>query len=332
MQREILKQLKSIEVHPLAFESLGVRSMSTLIRTPDVSLLIDPGVALGPRRPVTPHPKEYVARNESRARILDAALRSDFIFVSHYHHDHYTPNYTDMVWLGSTREIAESIHKDKTIFAKDTRNSINFSQRRRGWLFQKSVEKVASKFETVDNKTFELGGTRLKFSLPVYHGEENSGLGWILMLTIISNDEKLVYAPDVQGPISDETFRSILMEKPDLLILGGPPLYLQGFKISTDIILHALENIIRLAVKLPVIILDHHLLRSSDWKPYLGKALASAEESGNRLITAAEFAGVQNSPLESIRQELYDRDPPSKEFSRWTKLSREKKMRTAPPV
>ena len=57
-----MKELKKIEVHPLAYESLGVRSMSTFIQTPDVSLLIDPGVTLGPRRPIIPHPKEYVAR------------------------------------------------------------------------------------------------------------------------------------------------------------------------------------------------------------------------------------------------------------------------------
>ena len=58
-----MKGLKKIEVHPLAYESLGVRSMSTFIQTPDVSLLIDPGVALGPRKPIIPHPREYIARS-----------------------------------------------------------------------------------------------------------------------------------------------------------------------------------------------------------------------------------------------------------------------------
>jgi predicted metallo-beta-lactamase superfamily hydrolase len=332
MGESILQRLKGIEVHPLAFESLGVRSMSTFIRTPDVSLLIDPGVALGPRKPISPHPREYFARNECRARILDAASKSDVLFISHYHHDHYTPNYVEMMWLGSTPEIAESIYRGKIILAKDIRNLINFSQRRRGWIFKKGVEKNAKSFMTADDKIVEYGNTKLKFSVPVYHGEQDSGLGWVLMLSITSNDEKVVYAPDVQGPMSTDTVEAILREKPDLLIIGGPPLYLQGFKVSEHLITLGLENIARLAARIPTTVVDHHLLRSSDWKSHLEKAFTSAERSGNRLVTAAEFAGAENTLLESIRQKLYDEDPPSKEFSRWVRLPREERRRTAPPL
>ena len=226
----VVKQPKNIEIHPLAYESLGVRSMSTFIQTPDVSLLIDPGVALGPRKPVIPHPKEYIARSESRRKILNAASKSDVLFISHYHHDHYTPYYVDTVWLGSTPEIADSIYHDKIILAKDPRNSINFTQRRRGWLFQKSVEKHVKNLKTVDNKTIEYGDTKLQFSLPVFHGEQESGLGWVLMLSIATRDEKVVFAPDVQEPISDQTFRTIIDQEPDLQVLGGPPSYLKGFR------------------------------------------------------------------------------------------------------
>ena len=328
----VLSQLKKIRVRPLAFESLGVRSMSTLVQTPDISLLIDPGVALGPRRPMFPHPREYAARNESRARIVEAASKSDILFVSHYHHDHYTPNYMEMVWLGSTPDIAESIYKDKIILAKDVRDSINFSQRRRGWVFRKSVEKYAKDFLTVDNKTLEYGGTKMRFSSPVYHGEEDSELGWVLMLSIASNDERLVYASDVQGPMSNETVKVILAEKPDLLILGGPPLYLKDFKVSEDSISMGLENIARLTSELSVTILDHHLLRSSDWRRSLRKAFKAAKRSGNILITAAEFLGAKNLLLESIRQKLYDEYPPTKEFIRWTRLSKEERRKTPPPV
>ena len=47
------------------------------------------------------------------------------------------------------------------------------------------------------------------------------------MLSIATRDEKVVFAPDVQGPISDQTFRTIIDQEPDLLILGGPPSYLK---------------------------------------------------------------------------------------------------------
>jgi predicted metallo-beta-lactamase superfamily hydrolase len=172
---EVMKQPKNIKVHPLAYESLGVRSMSTFVRTPDISLLIDPGVALGPRKPVIPHPREYIARNESRNRILDAASKSDVLFVSHYHQDHYTPNYVDTIWLGSTPEIADSIYRDKIVLTKDTRSLINFTQRRRGWIFQKSIEKHAKSLITVDNKTMEYGDTKLQFSLPVFMERKKVG-------------------------------------------------------------------------------------------------------------------------------------------------------------
>jgi predicted metallo-beta-lactamase superfamily hydrolase len=237
-----------------------------------------------------------------------------------------------MMWLGSTPEIADAIYNDKIILAKDIRDSINFTQRRRGWIFKITAEKNAKSFTTVDNKTVEYGGTKLKFSAPIYHGEKTSGLGWVLMLSIISNDEKVVYAPDVQGPMLDETVRVILAEKPDLLILGGPPLYLQGFKVSETLISLGLENIARLAAQLPLIVVDHHLLRSSDWKGSLKKAFKAAEESGNKLVTAAEFAASENTLLESMRQKLYDEEPPSREFSQWMRLQKKERSRTAPPV
>lgn len=129
MEQKIREHLRKIRVQPLAFESLGARSMSTLIRTPDVSLLIDLEVALGPRKPKLPHPREYSVRNESRTRIIDAASKSNVLFVSHYHHDHFTPSCLEMTWLGSTPTIAESIYSDKVILAKDIRNSINPTQK-----------------------------------------------------------------------------------------------------------------------------------------------------------------------------------------------------------
>ena len=51
----------NFKIIPLAAESLGVRSMCTYVETPDLRILIDPGVSLGPRFGLLPHPKEYEA-------------------------------------------------------------------------------------------------------------------------------------------------------------------------------------------------------------------------------------------------------------------------------
>ncbi len=56
-------------VVPLAAESLGVRSLSVFVRTPDTGVLIDPGVALGTRGGLHPHPAEYRALAQRRAAI-----------------------------------------------------------------------------------------------------------------------------------------------------------------------------------------------------------------------------------------------------------------------
>src|SRR5438445_13783108 len=101
---EFARVLAGIRVTPLAFERLGVRSMCTLVQTKDVTILLDAGVALGPRFRLMPHTREFRARDEARKRIEEAADRAKIVAVSHYHHDHHTPNFVDPVWLGSNQE------------------------------------------------------------------------------------------------------------------------------------------------------------------------------------------------------------------------------------
>ncbi|MBO0888644.1 MBL fold metallo-hydrolase, partial [Candidatus Bathyarchaeota archaeon] len=168
--------MAGITVTPLAFESLGVRSMCTLVRTRDVTILLDAGVALGPRFRLMPHPKEFKARDEARKRINAAAKKAQVVTISHYHNDHHTPNYLDPVWLGSSPELSKQTYRGKIILAKDFRKKINTAQRRRGWMFKQAAEKWAEKFETADGGTFQFGQTTIRFPDPVSHGEDESGL------------------------------------------------------------------------------------------------------------------------------------------------------------
>jgi len=323
--------MKDIKITPIAFESLGVRSMCTLLETPDVKVLIDPGVALGPRFRVLPHPQEYEARNRCRARIGETAKKVDLMVISHYHNDHYTPSFTDTVWIGSSAEESREIFQDKTVLLKDIRNTINFSQRHRGWMFQKTLEDYVKKFEVADGRMFQYGETELKFSEPVFHGEENSDLGWVLMLTVRRSENKVMYASDVQGPISDKTVKIILDEKPQFLIMGGPPLYLADFKINTAVVSHGIENFMRLVEIIPSSILEHHLLRAENWREFADPVFEIARRLSHAVTTAAEFAGLENDLLEYKRRRLYEEEPPSDEFLRWTKIPKEKQRVTPPP-
>ncbi|MEM2886008.1 MAG: hypothetical protein QXF24_07975, partial [Thermoproteota archaeon] len=96
-----------IELKPVAFESMGVRSMCCLVETPDLSALFDAGVSLGPRFSLPPHPLEYLALAEARRKIRESARKADIVTVSHYHFDHFTPPFhSDTVWTWSSKEEA----------------------------------------------------------------------------------------------------------------------------------------------------------------------------------------------------------------------------------
>lgn len=324
--------MPAIAVTPLAFESLGVRSMCTLAKTRDVTVLLDAGVALGPRFRLMPHPQEYMARNEARKRIEEAADTAKVVTISHYHNDHHTPNFADPVWLGSSPESQRRIYKDKIVLVKDSRRKINTAQRRRGWMFKQATEKLAGKFEVADGRTFEFGRTKLRFPPPVPHGENDSGLGWVLTCIIERGKEKFLFAPDVQGPVVEETVKLILEEEPELLIMGGPPTYLQGFKIGEEFFRQALRNMVMIAQNVPTVVVDHHLLRDAGWHGFLEPVRVAAKQAGHRIITAAELLDMEAELFEFDRRKLYEDDQPSKEFLKWAKLPREKQSLVPPPI
>jgi predicted metallo-beta-lactamase superfamily hydrolase len=162
--------LKHIKVVPLAAESLGVRSMCTYVETPDVRVLLDAGASLCPNRyGLPPHPLEYKAIIESRKRIAEAAEKADVVTVSHYHFDHHTPSYED--WLCNWTEedeTAKQIYQDKIVLIKNPKERINFSQRRRGWVFQKTGGKYAKKLEIADERPSISEKPKLSFRSPFH--------------------------------------------------------------------------------------------------------------------------------------------------------------------
>ncbi len=326
--------LKHIKVVPIAAESLGVRSMCTYVETSDVKVLLDAGVSLCPNRyGLPPHPLEYKAIIESRRRIAEAARAADIVTVSHYHFDHHTPSFED--WLCNWTEAGETarqIYQGKTVLIKNPKEMINFSQRRRSWVFQKTGGKEAKQIIIADGRSFTFGKTVIKFSEPVFHGQEDSALGWVLMTTIEFKNEKFLLAPDVQGPISAKTLQLIIKEKPQLLLIGGPPLYLSNFRVDEKLVRLALENLRKIVDVVPCTILEHHILRDEQWREKTKEVLEKAQRVSNKVLTSAEFLGRENLFLEAKRKVLFVNYPPSKEFEKWARQSVEAKKKTKPPV
>ncbi|MEM1566437.1 MAG: MBL fold metallo-hydrolase [Candidatus Bathyarchaeia archaeon] len=326
--------LKHLRVVPLAAESLGVRSMCTFVETPDLRILLDAGVSLCPNRfGLPPHPLEFEAIIEARRRIAEAADKADVVTLSHYHFDHHTPSYED--WLcnwTAENETAKQIYQGKIVLMKNPKEWINFSQRRRGWVFQKTGGRYAKKLEIADGRAFIFGKTTIKFSEPVPHGPEDSVLGWVLMTAIEFKGEKFLFAPDVQGPISVKTLEKIVAEKPKLAMIGGPPSYLAGFRVNEEEFQFGLENLEKLVEIVPCTILEHHLLRDEAWREKAYMVFEKANRVGHRVLTAAEFLGLENSFLEAARRRLFVEEPPSREFEKWMRESLDKKKRVKPPI
>jgi hypothetical protein len=306
--------------------------MCTYVETRDVKILIDPGVALGPRFRLFPHPEEYNALKDSRQRIREHARKADVLTLSHYHHDHFTPNFTDTTWLASSAREARDIYHGKTMLVKDARSSTNVSQRRRGWIFQSYCRKIQAEIIVADGKSFDYGETKVRFSPALPHGEDSTELGSVLATVIESGSEKFIHASDIQGPISETALQFILSERPSAVIVGGPPTYLAGYKASEDSIKRGMSNLAMIAKKVPLVVVDHHLLRAQESLQELSVISAEVKPLGGSIMTAAEYIGEQPKLLEANRRKLYEENPPSRQFIKWTKLNNEKQRLIKPPL
>jgi len=324
--------LKKIRVVPIAEESFGVRSMCTYVETSDVRVLLDAGVSLGPNRfGFPPHPREYEALAKCRRKVAEAAEKAEVVTISHYHFDHHTPSYVDWCFNWSSEETARQIYEGKIVLAKGYRDKVNFSQRRRGWVFAKTGGKYAKKLEYADGKTYKFGQTKLMFSNPVFHGPGDSQLGWLLMTTIEYEDERFLFASDVQGPMYSPTLPEILIQKPQLVIVGGPPTYLLGLVKKEDVQL-GLQNLEDLVKDVQTIVLGHHLLREEKWREPSQSIFDSAAREEHLVVTAAEFLNKKNNFLESRRKHLFETEPPSQEFEKWMKMPLEKRKLVKPSL
>lgn len=324
--------MNKIKITPIASETFGVRSMATFVDAKNIRILLDPGAALGFRYGLFPHPLEYSALETSRENLREISEKSDIIVITHYHYDHYTPPFErkDNLWTWSDKNETETIFKDKVVIIKDIENYINYSQKVRGWYFQKFLKKIAKEVIVGDNREIKLGDVLIKIIGHIPHGEENSGLGYLNMIEVIVDEEKFIFSPDIQGPISSKTLKVIIDEKPEIIYLGGPPTYLSGFSVSEEDVIKGIENMKVIAKNVKKVIIDHHLIRDKEWRSIIERV---AMESKNReIFTAATYVKKPVRSFESIRKELYERYPINEEFKKWLKKNNEYKKNNPPPI
>ncbi|MBN2151307.1 MAG: hypothetical protein JW839_07680 [Candidatus Lokiarchaeota archaeon] len=329
--------LDQIKVEILGAESMGVRSMCCTVTTPDISFLMDPGCSLGPRKGnEIPHPLEYKKLHELTDRILSSASRCGRIFISHYHHDHYKPRMADELYVHTSNALTSDLYRGKEIYIKSPGHHIGRNQEARCRYFKQSVSRLASTIHDADFRRFEFGGTTVDFSHPVPHGEPGTKLGHVIMARVSVEDEHFVFAPDVQGPVVEDTAKFILDTPVDVLFVGGPPFYLEeGLKsFPFD---EARRLMVKLHEHIPLIVLDHHCCRDqASYNSYVkatrAEAKGSAAARGHVITSAAGFMGTELAFLESSRDRFYAECPPSADFVQWMNLAPGKRNQTLPPV
>ena len=290
-----------MKIMPLAFESFGVRSMATFVET-DQKILIDPGTSIAPKRfGYPPWKNEFDALYDTRARIEEFAKKADIITISHYHHDHYTP-FELGKFLGSSPKGATELYRNKRLLVKHPTSSINKNQKKRAAVFLKNLDDLNCEVSFADDRIFNIGDTSIKFSNALHHGGEGSRLGYVIAVTIEWNGKKFMHASDIQGPINNEAKHFILDEKPEMLLLSGPPLYLQGFAINIKEIEKAKLNLIEIAGKIPKIVVDHHLLRDLRCFEFIKSVKENVKAE---VLVASEILGMEPNLLEARRKEFY---------------------------
>src|SRR5438093_2961230 len=198
-----------MKVVPLAADSLGARSMATLVETPDLTVLIDPSVRLAPYRyDLPPHEVEEDRMRDLWRVIREAAKKADILTVSHFHYDHHNPD-------------APSIYKGKRAFLKDGKFHINRSQRERAAAFVRLLKKYPKEIQVSDGNALDVGGTEIVFSPAVPHGYTDE-LGYVVMVRVAAGGETFVHTSEVQGPPLKEQLSFPLASDPTVLYVTGP--------------------------------------------------------------------------------------------------------------
>ncbi|ADL19810.1 hypothetical protein ASAC_1405 [Acidilobus saccharovorans 345-15] len=288
------------DVSILAADSMGVRSIATVAEACGVRLGIDLGASLAPRRyGLPPHQLELQALHSALERIAEEVSSSDAIIITHYHYDHYLKDRPDLYY-------------GKRLLIKDPNSNINWSQRGRArrFLVEGKVEQN-SQVSYADGQTFRVGDLTLEFSPPVWHGEPGTKVGRLIMVRASCDGESIIFASDSQGPADPQAVEQLKSwAGARLLVLSGPPTYFAGFKVPVEAVQRGLDGLMELikARVAETIVVDHHLLRDLNYRERLREHYRAAEDTGVRLLTAAELMGVEVNQLEARRRELWGRE------------------------
>jgi predicted metallo-beta-lactamase superfamily hydrolase len=283
-----------MQIKILGAESLGVRSLCTVVMTRDRKIVIDPGVALGFRRHgLLPHPAQVIASERTKKLIEEALEDATDIVISHYHGDHH-PLVDANPYQLSVERIAKLCMRPR-FWTKGTKD-LSYNQAHRAKDLANSLGRILPVAEGMSDGL-------LTFSLAVPHGERGRRGGTLMMTRIEEDEGVFVHASDIQM-LNDETISKIIAWQPNIVLASGPPIYLPSLTLQEQE--DALRSTLRLAKKVDTLILDHHLMRSKkgeQWLDYVSSL------SSHKVVCVADFMGLRRNLLEAERVLWYKKLP-----------------------
>ncbi len=273
----------------LAAESMGVRSMATVVDTPLARILIDPGVALAPKRAgFKAHRTEMDAALAVQRRLRNELNNITHSVITHFHGDHHPMMEADDSQLSGAQVLLSL--QDSTLLAIG-KESLSRNQSHRRFLLQRAMGRKVPAAEGTYHGAITL-------SQPVPHGTPDTRSGSVMMCRVQDGDEVFVHASDIQF-LGDEAVAQLMDWAPTLVFASGPPAYLLAHR--PDVLAEARERIVRLARTGSQIILDHHLMRSREGAAWLDTL---SREHPN-ICCAADYAGHPRQLLEANRKQLW---------------------------
>ena len=285
-----------MQIDIIGAESLGVRSLCTVVKTRNRNIVIDPGIALGFRRyGLLPHPVQVIASERTKKLITNTLQNATDVVISHYHGDHHPLVNANPYQLSAKRVAKLCLHP--SFWTKGTGN-LSANQFYRAEALAKTFGRRFQVAEGISNGP-------LTFSLSVPHGERDRRGGSVMMTRIEEDGEVFVHASDIQM-LNDEAIEKILAWQPNIVLASGPPIYLSSITLGKRE--EAFRRTLRLAKKIDTLILDHHLMRSKKGEQWLDH-VSSLTSAMHKVVCAADFMGVRRNLLEAERILWYKKLP-----------------------
>lgn len=273
-----------MDIIPLAAESMGVRSMATLVDTGSIRVLIDPGACLAPSRyGLPPTAEERAVYEATVSHIIGVICQVDAVVVTRYHEEHC--NLLPYVLSSAAVYLKAPIEPGERRAARET---------------VQKLEKTGRGFELVSDRTVDWRNVSISFSPPLPEGR--TGEGTAMAVSIRDKASCFVHGSDAHGPLSPVAMDWVLRQRADLAYVSGPPTYRIGFqdaRLTTADLRTCRANLMGLLrYSRCQVILDHMLFRD----PSPRRWYSDLFETG-RVQSAAGFLGLPERPLEARRRE-----------------------------